>query len=69
MDVTEQHPLTGKARLMRVEGRKNLRRVREYLERHPGARQVEVAEALDLSPMAVNRHFKVIRSGWKVKSK
>jgi predicted transcriptional regulator len=66
MAMTE-HPLTGKARLMRVEGRRNLKRVRSYIQDHPGAKQVDVAEALGLSVMAVNRHFKAMRREWKPK--
>ena len=42
-----------------------MRRVREFLLRHPGAKQVDIAKALGLSTMAVSRHVRVIRSSWE----
>lgn len=56
--------LTGYAVVRRKEGRENLRRVREFLLRHPGAKQVDIAKALGLSTMAVSRHVRVIRDSW-----
>lgn len=55
---------TGAARQQLIEGRENLKRVRAYLATHPGAKQSDIAEALGLSVMAVNRHVKAIRAEW-----
>ena len=46
-------------------GQQNLERVRQYFRLHPCATQVECAEALKLSTMAVNRHVKQIRAEWR----
>lgn len=42
----------------------NRERVRLWLMTHLGGRQNECARDLDLSLMAVNRHFRAIRSEW-----
>lgn len=62
MGMTQQKQVSV---VRRKEGRENLRRVREFLLRHPGAKQVDIAKALGLSTMAVSRHVRVIRSSWE----
>lgn len=46
-------------------GRENLAAVRAFFEAHLCATQRECAEALGLSPMAVNRHVRAIRDEWR----
>lgn len=46
-------------------GAANLEAVRTFFATHLCASQVDCVKALGLSPMAVNRHVKTIRSEWK----
>lgn len=46
-------------------GEDNLSAVRKYFATHLCAKQVECAEALGLSVMAVNRHVETIRAEWR----
>ncbi len=46
-------------------GDANLEAVRQFFRDHLCATQIECAEALGLSTMAVNRHVRVIRSEWR----
>lgn len=45
-------------------GEENRRNVRMLLAHYPGISRAEIAELLDLSPMAVTRHVAAIRSEW-----
>lgn len=46
-------------------GEENLERVRAWFGSHLCGTQRECADALGLSVMAVNRHVKTIRAGWR----
>ena len=46
-------------------GETNLEKVRKFFKTHLCATQVECAEALGLSTMAVSRHVRTLRSEWK----
>ena len=46
-------------------GRENLKAVREFFRRHPGAKQSDCSKALGISVMAVGRHVKTIRAEWQ----
>lgn len=48
-------------------GQDNLEAVEEFFRTHLCATQRECSEALGLSAMAVNRHVKTIRAGWRKK--
>ncbi len=43
-------------------GRKNGELVREYLEKHPDATGIEIADALNLSKPTVYRHLQELNS-------
>lgn len=45
-------------------GKRNRDRVLAWLSAHPGGKQSECAKALDLSVMAVSRHYRAIRQSW-----
>lgn len=47
------------------EGEKNREAVRRWFQSHLCGTQAECAADLGLSPMAVNRHVRAIRSEWK----
>lgn len=49
-----------------VIGAENLARVRSWYLDHLGGKQVECAEALGLSVMAVNRHVADLRNEWRI---
>ena len=49
-------------------GRSNKERVKSFLERHIGATNLECADALNLSPMAVGRHVAALRAEWEAKA-
>ncbi len=48
-------------------GERNRERVFEYFQNNPCSTNQEAAQALDLSVMAVGRHAKSIREGWRPK--
>jgi DNA invertase Pin-like site-specific DNA recombinase len=49
----------------RVIGDENREAIERFFREHLCATQRECAEALGLSDMAVNRHVKAIRAGWR----
>ena len=46
-------------------GEENRKRVYLFFEKNPCARNIEAAIELNLSPLAVGRHARAIRLGWR----
>lgn len=45
-------------------GRRNTKRVREYMRTHIGATRIECAKALDMNVCVIGRHVGIIRNEW-----